>query len=361
VSEEGPVPTDLIKPDEEISFLNHSEDYCVCFIDMIDSTATAAKITDSAQLRTYYGIYLNSLAAISRHFGSRIVKSGGDSLVLYFPETSDPDYKEAFESVLECCLAIRDARGIINAKLREKGLPLVDYRISADYGNVEIARTKTLQNEDFFGSTMNMCAKMNSKAPRNGIVIGGDLYQILKRHSPDSHFEPKGEYSAGLRYSYPLYSVTDKNSSADLSKLFLQTLLDGPAQNPKPSPYCRKIMLIDDEPDVAAFYKLVLNNEGYHVDCFTDSKKALQHFASNPDESRHQLIVTDIRMPGINGILLYKAIKRISAGTRIIFVTALDAAQELLSIYPEIRQNDILRKPLSCDLFIQRVKDTLSG
>jgi len=53
-----------------------------------------------------------------------------------------------------------------------KDCPL-SYRISADYGRVEVARSTTSQSDDLFGPTMNICSKINSKAPSNGVAIGG--------------------------------------------------------------------------------------------------------------------------------------------------------------------------------------------
>jgi len=47
------------------------------------------------------------------------------------------------------------------AKLHEERLPSLDYRISADYGIVQVARSKSLQCDDLFGSTVNVCAKIN--------------------------------------------------------------------------------------------------------------------------------------------------------------------------------------------------------
>lgn len=65
-------------------------------------------------------------------------------------------------------------------------------------------------------------------------------------------------------------------------------------------------------------------------------------------------------MPEMNGIQFYKIIKAINTSTRIIFVTVLDAARELLSIYPEIRQNDVLQKPVSYNALVQRVRNALA-
>ena len=107
------------------------------------------------------------------------------------------------------------ANKVINTKLKEEELPSLYYRISADYGRVEIARSLTSPNiDDLFGSTMNVCAKINSMATPNGIVIGSDLYHILKKSLvsffDDNKYDFKkiGEYSiADLKEEYSVYSV----------------------------------------------------------------------------------------------------------------------------------------------------------
>src|SRR3712207_6884872 len=83
-------------------------------------------------------------------------------------------YTTLFRS-LECCTAIVAAHEFINIRLQAEALPPVSYRISADYGRIEVATTVTSGTEDLFGPTVNMCAKINSQAEPNGIVIGGDL------------------------------------------------------------------------------------------------------------------------------------------------------------------------------------------
>ena len=104
------------------------------------------------------------------------------------------------------------ARDIINAKLHSVNLPSVSYRISADYGRVEVATSTSSKGEDLFGSTMNICAKINSMAEPNGIVIGGDLYQIVKSFSFINNGyefrELQGGYSIGFNHRYPVYHVS---------------------------------------------------------------------------------------------------------------------------------------------------------
>jgi two-component system response regulator ChvI len=66
-------------------------------------------------------------------------------------------------------------------------------------------------------------------------------------------------------------------------------------------------------------------------------------------------------MPDINGIQLYQMLKILDPSLKIIFMTALDAVDELTSIYSEIRSIDILRKPIEPDQFIKAVNDKVIG
>ena len=86
------------------------------------------------------------------------------------------------------------AHAAINARLYEEKLPFVDYRISS------------AQRDDFFGSMVNVCAKINSKAEPNGMVIGNDLYSLVKSFNV-YHFEKVGDYAVSPNYQYDIYSV----------------------------------------------------------------------------------------------------------------------------------------------------------
>lgn len=55
----------------------------------------------------------------------------------------------------------------------EELLPHIKYRISIDFGKVEMALLALLEQCDLFGPTVNLCAKINSLAEPNGIAIGG--------------------------------------------------------------------------------------------------------------------------------------------------------------------------------------------
>jgi CheY-like chemotaxis protein/class 3 adenylate cyclase len=367
--------------EEEVCFIR-SQNCCVCFVDMVNSTEVTADIIDPEKLRKYYAIFLNTIAAIARNYRAKIIKNAGDCLIFYFPETSDSSNKSAFRDVLECCITMIAARCTINTKLYEEKLPSVSYKISANYGRVEVARSATSQQDDLFGSTMNMCAKINSKALPNGIVIGGDLYQIINSFSfgYNYYFEGMYEYlTTGFNkdmhhyyHPYPVYSLLIKNNNntnnnygkalnllKGTSKIS-EIVVDIKKQQHQNQKYSANIMVVDDEPDTLFTYKTFLLSEGYAVEAFTDSREALKHFTEmNFSSSYYNLVVMDIRMPGLNGLQLYYRLAAMNKAIKVLFVSALDAIEELVSVLPSVNCNNILRKPVEKDYFINKIRSLL--
>ncbi|MGA9842028.1 MAG: adenylate/guanylate cyclase domain-containing protein [Nitrososphaeraceae archaeon] len=202
---------------QEISFTGHSHKYCVCFVDMVESTKITATL-DPEKMKRYYSIFINMMAAIARDNDANVIKNTGDSIIFYFPKTSDSTYLPAFNDVLECGFIMLGVDLIINEKLTEEGLPHLHYRISADYGRVDLAKSLTSTSEDIFGPTVNICAKINPIASPNCMVIGNDLYKIVKHtcDGKDYTFKRVGEYSIeDLELRYPVFSVMSmaKNNS----------------------------------------------------------------------------------------------------------------------------------------------------
>jgi two-component system response regulator ChvI len=114
-------------------------------------------------------------------------------------------------------------------------------------------------------------------------------------------------------------------------------------------------MLVDDEKDILYSLNVALTDNGYQVEAFSDSRQALVRF-SQASRSHFDLVILDLRIPGINGLELYTRLKTINKDVKILFVSALDAVPEVLSILPELRQDDILRKPIAIEDFINAVK-----
>ena len=119
------------------------------------------------------------------------------------------------------------------------------------------------------------------------------------------------------------------------------------------------ILLIDDEEDILYTFKEGLASEGYNVEAFVDPTEAFTHFV-NVNPSRYKIAILDIRMPGLNGLQLYYRLKAINSNIKILFVSALDAVPELVSILPDVKtRNDIIKKPVALDDFIKYVKTVL--
>jgi two-component system, OmpR family, response regulator ChvI len=210
---------------EEIQFTGNSYNCCVCFVDIVDSTRiTTVEIANSEKIKRYYSIFINTMAAIARNFGANIIKNTGDSLIYYFPKTADSSNNmSAFKSVFECGLTMISVNPIVNAKLqKEEALPNLSYRISADYGRVEVAKSLTSTSEDLFGPTVNLCAKINSKAEPNGMVIGNNLYRVTKTtFDDDYHFNKIDGYSIddNSDNQYSVYSIVSKDKKSNDKKL----------------------------------------------------------------------------------------------------------------------------------------------
>jgi DNA-binding NtrC family response regulator len=90
-----------------------------------------------------------------------------------------------------------------------------------------------------------------------------------------------------------------------------------------------KIMVIDDEKIVGDMAKMTLEQEGYAVETFLSAAPALERLK----EERFDVVVTDYKMKGIDGMEVLKIVKKLYPETVVIMITAfanLDAAIEAL-------------------------------
>ena len=175
---------------------------------MVNSIKISAKLPQKKAAK-YYEIFLNSMAKVLCKYYGVVIKNIGDSLLFYFPEPSDSNKNSSFMNCLECSLAMIDEHQKIRELLEKEGLPPVDYRISLDYGYISIMKSTTT-SFDVIGTPVNVCAKINRQASVNGIIIGGDFYQMVKDF--DEHYIKQAFwFSIGLDKTYPIYSVRRKH------------------------------------------------------------------------------------------------------------------------------------------------------
>jgi DNA-binding response OmpR family regulator len=116
----------------------------------------------------------------------------------------------------------------------------------------------------------------------------------------------------------------------------------------------KRVMVVDDEPDLTLFYRVSLEYYGFEVETYNESKKALSNF--KPDY--YDLIILDIKMPEKDGFELYRKIKEIDPNVKACFLTA----SELY--YKEFRSKEysaldrelFIRKPISNEELIKEIK-----
>jgi len=305
------------------------------------------------------------MANILRKYDARVIKTVGDGIISFFPKTKDTNNTSAFNDVLECCFSQIAESPSINKMLQEEKLPSIGYRISADYGRVEIATSGSLDIDDLFGSTVNFCSKINVRASWNGIVIGSDLYRIIRsipQLEKSCRFEELAGYYSGVgKYSYPIYSLSKRSQPVNVLNSTTQQedqVRKYVPEKHRNAPKISNILLIDDERDDLFVLEKFLTREGYGVKSFSNSREALEHF-SRTNPSFYDLIISDMRMPEINGLELYLSLKAIKNDVKILFASCIELAEEILSVMPGVKREHLIRKPVEQKVFIDLVKKTI--
>ena len=187
-----------------------TKNFCVGIVDIANSTKITAKLP-SRKTAIYYEFFLNHMATILNKFNVTLIKNIGDSLLFCLPESTDPKKTASLRTFLECILTMVETHDFLQEKYQSEGLPTIDYRISVDYGSVSTMKSNS-SLVDLIGTPINICSKINSQAPVNGIAIGGDLNGMVKDF--DEYYCKECEsFSVGLKNSYPIYSLRRKHTS----------------------------------------------------------------------------------------------------------------------------------------------------
>jgi DNA-binding NtrC family response regulator len=109
----------------------------------------------------------------------------------------------------------------------------------------------------------------------------------------------------------------------------------------------KSILVLDDEFDIVNVIKLGLNKtNNLKVYGFTDPLLALKHFKLNAAE--YGLVISDIRMPKMNGYEFVREAKKIKPKVKVFLMTAFDInSQEFSKVLPDIKVNQFIKKPIS--------------
>jgi DNA-binding response OmpR family regulator len=117
----------------------------------------------------------------------------------------------------------------------------------------------------------------------------------------------------------------------------------------------RRILVVDDEPDMTLLFKMALESDGsFTVFTFNDPVIALSNFKAG----LYDLIILDIKMPKMDGFDLYQEIKKIDSQVRICFLTASEMYYEEFrkEAYCTLDKDIFLRKPIENEDLLKKIK-----
>jgi DNA-binding response OmpR family regulator len=119
-----------------------------------------------------------------------------------------------------------------------------------------------------------------------------------------------------------------------------------------------RILLVDDDEDNLKIFTIILENQGFLVDAYSDPVVALSEFKP----SLYDLIILDYRMPEMNGIELYKKIREKDASTKITILTA-SHEQMYVNDNQELKREPslkVIRKPVAIGKLLEEVTELLN-
>jgi DNA-binding response OmpR family regulator len=120
----------------------------------------------------------------------------------------------------------------------------------------------------------------------------------------------------------------------------------------------KRILIVDDEEDIAYCFKIALECAGFIVDMFNDPIKSLSSYKAGA----YDLLLLDIKMPQMNGFELYDKIKEIDDKVDVCFITAFEEYyDEIKKRFPHSEKTEwFIRKPIGIEALIRKVKSRLN-
>ena len=112
----------------------------------------------------------------------------------------------------------------------------------------------------------------------------------------------------------------------------------------------KSILAVDDENAIVDIIKQSLQRQEFKVCTFTDPFAALAHFSSDSTEDYHHIVLSDIRMPGMNGYEFVRKVKECDPKVKIMLMSAFEIQEkEFHNILPDIKVDAFLQKPFSIE------------
>ena len=124
----------------------------------------------------------------------------------------------------------------------------------------------------------------------------------------------------------------------------------------------KKILIIDDEPDVTYTIKHILEDNAFQADSFNDPILALNNYKVN----FYDLIILDIKMPKMDGFELYIKIREQDPKAKICFLTAIttfneDFRKTRVALGKTINEDYFIQKPIKSQDLVKRLTSIMNN
>jgi DNA-binding response OmpR family regulator len=119
----------------------------------------------------------------------------------------------------------------------------------------------------------------------------------------------------------------------------------------------KRILLVDDDPDITTSFSLSLNDTGlFEVETYNDSVEALSNFKANS----YDFVLLDIKMPNMSGFELYDKIRKLDGRVKVCFISALDPnSDELIDHFLSLTIDCFIPKPIEVRELVNRIQTEL--
>jgi len=169
---------------------------------------------------------------------------------------------------------------------------------------------------------------------------------------------PQQQYLSGSSF------LTDPNYIQDQESR-LDTIKETETKEQPQPPFIKRILLVDDDPDITLTFKAGLDGYNYgdgdkkkrfEVYTYNDPLLLLEEFKPN----FYDLLLTDIYMPNMNGFQLCEKILGLDINFRVCFMSALEVnAEALREIYPKVSFGCFIEKPITIEYLVKRLSAEL--
>jgi two-component system, OmpR family, response regulator ChvI len=118
----------------------------------------------------------------------------------------------------------------------------------------------------------------------------------------------------------------------------------------------KRILIVDDEPDITESFGIALEDSGFEVDKFNDPAIALASFRP----TLYNLLILDIKMPKMDGFELYDKIEKIDKNVKVFFISAFEIDHAVIrKQYPSLKIENFIPKPILIPELIKKVNEQI--